>query len=148
MRGRQLLRTLRTPCYERSACETMSAHQERTQPASFSFLFFRRTPRGTFARHVYIATEQSPHRMNPFRTAVPFWGQTTQISSSLSPKQDCGSEGVKIPLAWPSVCLHTYYMPGIYIHARVQDIFRNIYTRFQDIFRVHPDVGVTQDKIP
>ena len=35
-------------------------------------------------------------RVNPFRTAVPFWGQTTsQISSSLSPKRDFGSKGVK-----------------------------------------------------
>ena len=34
--------------------------------------------------------------LNPFRTAVPFWGQTTQFSSSLSPKRDCGcSKGVK-----------------------------------------------------
>ena len=29
----------------------------------------------------------------PFRTAVPFWGQTSQILSSLSPKRDCGSKG-------------------------------------------------------
>ena len=28
------------------------------------------------------------------RTAVPFRGQTSQISSSLSPKRDCGSKGV------------------------------------------------------
>ena len=34
--------------------------------------------------------------VNPFRTAVPVWGQTTQTSSSLSPKRDCGSVGVKI----------------------------------------------------
>ena len=40
--------------------------------------------------------------VNPFRTAVPFWGtavpfwgQTSQISSSLSPKRDCGAKGVK-----------------------------------------------------
>ena len=32
---------------------------------------------------------------NPFRTAVPFWGQTAQISSSLSPKRDCGPKWVK-----------------------------------------------------
>ena len=32
--------------------------------------------------------------LNPFRTAVPFWGQTSQISSSLSLKRDCGSKGV------------------------------------------------------
>ena len=35
-------------------------------------------------------------RFNPFRTAVPFWGQTTQTSSSLSPKPDCGSKGVNV----------------------------------------------------
>ena len=28
--------------------------------------------------------------INPFRTAVPFWGHTTQIVSDLSPKRDCG----------------------------------------------------------
>ena len=33
--------------------------------------------------------------LNPFRAAVPFWGQTTQFSSSLFPKRDCGSKGVK-----------------------------------------------------
>ena len=33
--------------------------------------------------------------INPFRTAVPLWGQTSQISSTLSPKRDCGSKGVK-----------------------------------------------------
>ena len=31
---------------------------------------------------------------NPFRTAVPFWGQTILISSSLSPKRDWGPKGV------------------------------------------------------
>ena len=30
----------------------------------------------------------------PFRTAVPFWGQTTQIPSNLSPKWDCSSKRV------------------------------------------------------
>ena len=34
--------------------------------------------------------------INPFRTAVPFWGHTTAFSSSLSPKRDCGSKGVKV----------------------------------------------------
>ena len=32
------------------------------------------------------------YAVNPFR--VPFWGQISQISSSLSPKRDCGSKGV------------------------------------------------------
>ena len=35
-------------------------------------------------------TPHSASLVNPFRTAVPLWGQTTQISSSLSPKRDCG----------------------------------------------------------
>ena len=34
-------------------------------------------------------------RVNPFRTAVPLWGQSTQSPSSLSPKRDCGSKRVK-----------------------------------------------------
>ena len=34
--------------------------------------------------------------INPFRTAVPFWGQSSQISSSFVPKRDCGSKGVKL----------------------------------------------------
>ena len=32
--------------------------------------------------------------LHPFRTAVPFWGQTTQISSRLSIKRDSGSKGI------------------------------------------------------
>ena len=35
----------------------------------------------------------------PFRTAVPLWGQTTLISSSLSPKRDCGSQSSKHSLS-------------------------------------------------
>ena len=31
----------------------------------------------------------------PFRTAVPFWGQTTQNLSGFSPKRDCTSKRVK-----------------------------------------------------
>ena len=32
--------------------------------------------------------------LNPFKTAVPLWGQTAQISSTLSPKWDCSPERV------------------------------------------------------
>ena len=32
--------------------------------------------------------------LNPFSTAVPFWGQTSQIRSNLSPKRDCGTKRV------------------------------------------------------
>ena len=33
--------------------------------------------------------------LNPFSTGVPFWGQTSQIPSGLSPKRACGSKRVK-----------------------------------------------------
>ena len=33
--------------------------------------------------------------LDPFRTAVPFWGQTRLILSSLSPKRDCGPKRIK-----------------------------------------------------
>ena len=36
--------------------------------------------------------------LNPFRTAVPFWGHSIQTSSSLSPKRDCGSKRVNITM--------------------------------------------------
>ena len=36
--------------------------------------------------------------VNPFRTAVPICGQTSQIPSILSPKRDCGSKRVKVTL--------------------------------------------------
>ena len=35
-------------------------------------------------------------RFNPFRTAVPFRGATTQIISSLSQKRDCGTKRVSL----------------------------------------------------
>ena len=34
--------------------------------------------------------------VNPFRTAVPFWGQTSRSLSTLSPKWGCGSKRVNI----------------------------------------------------
>ena len=39
---------------------------------------------------------QVPGYTLTFRTAAPFWGQTSQISSSFVPKRDCGSKGVNI----------------------------------------------------
>ena len=33
--------------------------------------------------------------LNPFITAVPFWGQTTWNLNGLSPKRNCGSKRVK-----------------------------------------------------
>ena len=42
--------------------------------------------------HWYILPFFLP--INPFRTAVSFWVQTAHISSSLSPKRDCGPRRV------------------------------------------------------
>ena len=39
--------------------------------------------------------------INPFRTAVPFWGQITQFSNSLSPKRDWGPKRVNIIILCP-----------------------------------------------
>ena len=61
-----------------------SSAEGRSPPCTKSALFA--APKG-YAR---VAQEL----LNPFRTAVPFWGQTPQPSSSLSPKRDCGSKGV------------------------------------------------------
>ena len=33
--------------------------------------------------------------LNPVRTAVPFWGQTSWDLNGLSPKRDCGSKRLK-----------------------------------------------------
>ena len=49
-----------------------------------------------------ITTQPSPLSINPFRTAVPFRGQTTEISRSLFPKRDCGTIGVN-GLSWPYI---------------------------------------------
>ena len=40
------------------------------------------------------STNVFDYAIHPFRTSVPFWGQTSRISNSLSPKRDCGSKGV------------------------------------------------------
>ena len=43
---------------------------------------------------------------NPFRTAVPFWGQNTQFPSELLPKRDCGPKGVH---SIDAVCIDPHY---------------------------------------
>ena len=50
--------------------------------------------------------ECGPKVVNPFRTAVPVWGQTTLIPSELSPKRDWGPKRVN-PI------------PGIYIYIYI-----------------------------
>ena len=59
--------------------------------------------------------------LNPFLTlwiweltAVPFWGQTTQTSSSLSPKRDCGSKGVNEILNISRAAVYTLCVPPMF----------------------------------
>ena len=59
--------------------------------------------------------------LNPFRTAVPFWGQTSQKISKLSPKRDWGSKGVNtylVPGTW-----YQYLVPGTWYQYLVHVIF-------------------------
>ena len=44
--------------------------------------------RSLFSAFEFANTEQQA-AMNPFRTAVPLWGRTSQIPSNLFPKRDC-----------------------------------------------------------
>ena len=48
--------------------------------------------------------------VNPLRTAVPFRGQTSQTSSSLSPKRDCGSQS--------TLTEHTAVQQQLYVDSR------------------------------
>ena len=43
-----------------------------------------------FSYRVTLWEKRRGHLVNPFRTAVLFWGQTTRVVSSLAPKRDCG----------------------------------------------------------
>ena len=62
----------------------------------------RQTPTITAAR-VHSRTSPSVG-LNPFRTAVPFWGQTASNLSGLSPKRDCGSKRVKYSSTSGATC--------------------------------------------
>ena len=48
--------------------------------------------------------------VNPFRTAVPFWGQITYNLTGLSPKWDCGSRGVNSKIKEPAAIHHRSYI--------------------------------------
>ena len=73
-------------------------------PRVFTMVLRSREPHNTFnqqqrtAAHIRATLGERraylSNTINPFRTAVPFWGQTSHISSSLSPKRDSGPKGV------------------------------------------------------
>ena len=74
------------------------------------------------------------YNVNPFRTAVPFWGQSSQISSSFVPKRDCGSKGVNTEyLFMYEDIVHLLYVVVMFsactINNKVRDLHEQLLTR-------------------
>ena len=67
---------------------------------------------------------------NPFGTAVRFWGDTTQISSRLSTKRDCGSKGVNNNIYTYEVRYNImqYKLWCVFMFLRMED--RGVWARF------------------
>lgn len=59
--------------------------------------------------------------MNPFRTPVPFWGQTTQFLSSLSPERDCNSKQMELCGICRAQTKHTTGRDSTGQYSTVQD---------------------------
>ena len=68
----------------------------KTRPQCFKGLWYHRRKESAIGRCLqqYLVSFfclSEHNKLNPFRTAVPFWGQLTYNLSELSPKRDCGS---------------------------------------------------------
>ena len=61
----------------------------------FFVLYFARTLTPGSTHVPWSSCSGGGVRMNPFRAAVPFWGQTTSNLTGLPPERDCASERVK-----------------------------------------------------
>ena len=84
---------------------TNSLHQSRSEPLIFVvcvFFAFNRFPLNRRPGHPLSLRTIGP--IDPFRTAVAFWGQITWNLSNLSPKRDCGSK--IIPGRRYTLCRH------------------------------------------
>ena len=46
---------------------------------------------------LFLISNSYTRLINPFRTAVPFWGQVSQTPSKLSPQRDCGPRRLNRP---------------------------------------------------
>ena len=93
----------------------------------------------TVARHLLqrrVLFYRSRSTLNPFKTAVPSWEQTTQILSILSPRQHCSTKGVKNPARpvtnIPDFSVETY-LPAILIVEPGRKNITPICTRFYSI---------------
>ena len=64
-----------------------------------------------------------------FRTAVPFWGQSSQISSSLPPKRGCGSKGVTLIITW---CTKLYLDRSKYLVRTWYSVITSAVSHMQD----------------
>ena len=65
---------------------------------------------GNLGKRAQLLCTSRPCCFNPFRTAAPFWGQSTQSPSSLSLERGCGPNRVNktSPKTWSS--LYEYYL--------------------------------------
>ena len=57
-------------------------------------IIYPHVQRFILALALFLRAKTPEGLINPYRAAVSFWGQSTQISSSLSPNRDCGSKRV------------------------------------------------------
>ena len=88
-----------SPIYAPLRCLLPSTTSSQTQ-ASKSRAFIFHTLHSTSAAAIFekvlllMLSKSRQRLLNPIRTAVPFWGQTTLIPSDLSPKRDRGPKRV------------------------------------------------------
>ena len=107
LRGKGLDESL--PKIERSASRTLAVVVKRKLSTAL-----KNDREKTLCELIALHGRRHPHEelntrscnVNPFRTAVPFGGQTTQIPSSLSPKRDCSSKRDKGTVGWVLVQDH------------------------------------------
>lgn len=93
-------------CVECVCRQFLTEQEEKSKTAKMyrTCFFFvvdpKRTNRpGSRAEHtVGLHICMHIYKVNPFKTAVSFWGQSTQILSKLSPKRASSPIRVKVPL--------------------------------------------------
>ena len=99
--------SLCTRCATGAKTGLIGREQRSHEAPEKSASFFLATNKccGRYVRVHYLGVPQDavtitfwPAQINPFSTAVPFWGHTTQNLTGLSPRRDCNSKRVKCSL--------------------------------------------------
>ena len=96
-----------------------------------ALLCCRRVLRYTLVGRKHISAKKRKTEMtgprNPFRTAVPFWGQTTRNLTGSSPKRDCGSKRLDPKSSQCQSCIEKWRV--LYVCA-IWDLFIGIAVYF------------------